>query len=70
MNKSPLQGQEYRSAFTLYSVDGKRAAGVLEFRNGEHISTNRSCSKGLHSRTCIPVGWSVRSLRLKMRVNS
>lgn len=35
MNRSPLQGQEYRSAFTLYSVDGKRAAEVLEFRNGE-----------------------------------
>jgi hypothetical protein len=35
MNKSSLLGQEYRSAFTLYSVDGKRAAEVLEFRNGE-----------------------------------
>ena len=35
MNKSSLQGQEYRSAFTLYSVDGKRVAEVLEFRNGE-----------------------------------
>ena len=35
MNKSSLQGQEYRSAFTVYSVDGKRAAKVLEFRNGE-----------------------------------
>jgi len=35
MNKSSPQGQEYRSAFTLYSVDGKRAAEVLEFRNGE-----------------------------------
>ena len=35
MSKSPLQGQEYRIAFTLYSVDGKRAAAVLEFRNGE-----------------------------------
>jgi hypothetical protein len=35
MNKSSLHGQEYRSAFTLYSKDGKRAAEVLEFRNGE-----------------------------------
>ena len=35
MNKSRLQGQEYRIAFTLYSDDGKRAADVLEFRNGE-----------------------------------
>ena len=35
MSKSPLQGQEYRSSFTLYSADGKRAADVLEFGNGE-----------------------------------
>lgn len=34
MSKISLQGQEYRSAFTLYSTDGKRAADVLEFRNG------------------------------------
>jgi hypothetical protein len=35
MSKSPIQGQEYRRAFTLYSEDGKRAADVLEFSNGE-----------------------------------
>jgi hypothetical protein len=35
MSKSPIQGQEYRSAFKLYSEDGKRVADVLEFRNGE-----------------------------------
>jgi hypothetical protein len=35
MSKFSLQGQEYRSVFTLYSADGKRAADVLEFRNGE-----------------------------------
>jgi hypothetical protein len=35
MSKSPIQGQEYRSALKLYSEDGKRAADVLEFRNGE-----------------------------------
>jgi hypothetical protein len=35
MSKSPIQGQEYRSAFKLYSEDGKRVAEVLEFRNGE-----------------------------------
>lgn len=35
MGTSSLQGQEYRSVCTLYSVDGKRAADVLEFRNGE-----------------------------------
>jgi hypothetical protein len=34
MSKSPVQGQEYRSAFKLYSEDGKRAADVLEFRDG------------------------------------
>ena len=33
--KSPIQGQEYRSVFALYSKDGKRAADVLEFQNGE-----------------------------------
>ncbi|HEY2009849.1 MAG TPA: hypothetical protein VGH23_12720 [Rhizomicrobium sp.] len=35
MNDSPLLGLEYRSAFTLYSLDGKRAADVLEFSNGK-----------------------------------
>jgi hypothetical protein len=35
MNKFPIQGQEYRSAFKLYSEDGKRLADVLEFRNGK-----------------------------------
>jgi hypothetical protein len=35
MRKHPLQGQEYRIAFKLYSEDGKRAVHVLEFRNGE-----------------------------------
>jgi hypothetical protein len=33
--QSPIRGQEYRIAFTLYSTDGKRAANVLEFNNGE-----------------------------------
>jgi len=35
MDKSPTHGQEYRSVCKLYSADGKRAADVLEFRNGE-----------------------------------
>jgi hypothetical protein len=35
MSKSPIQGQEYRIAFKLYSKDGKRAVDVLEFRNGD-----------------------------------
>jgi hypothetical protein len=35
MNTSPIEGREYRIAFTLYSEDGKRAVDVLEFDNGE-----------------------------------
>jgi hypothetical protein len=35
MGKSPIEGQEYRSVGKLCSKDGKRAAEVLEFRNGE-----------------------------------
>ena len=35
MSRSRIQGQEYRRAFTLYSEDGKRAADVLDFSNGE-----------------------------------
>ena len=35
MSKSPIQGKEYRSAFKLYSEDGKRAVDALEFCNGE-----------------------------------
>jgi hypothetical protein len=46
MNRSSLQGQEYRSAFTLYSVDGKRAAEVLEFRNGETYLDEREWFEG------------------------
>lgn len=33
--KPPLQGQEYRSLFKLYSKDGKRLAEVLEFESGQ-----------------------------------
>ena len=33
--KSPIAGLEYQSVFTLFSADGKRAAEVLEFENGE-----------------------------------
>lgn len=35
MSMRSLAGKEFRCAFTLYSVDGKRAADVLEFRHGE-----------------------------------
>jgi hypothetical protein len=34
-NKSPLIGLEFRVEFILYSVDGKRAAEVRAFSNGE-----------------------------------
>ncbi len=34
-SKSALQGQKYRSLFTLYSKDGKRSADVLEFESGK-----------------------------------
>jgi|ERR1035441_6233863 hypothetical protein len=33
--KSPLAGLEYQVLFALYSVDGKRAAEVRAFCNGE-----------------------------------
>lgn len=33
--KSSLDGAEYRTVCTLYSKDGKRAAEVREFSNGE-----------------------------------
>jgi hypothetical protein len=46
MNRSSIQGQEYRSVWTLYSVDGKRAAEVLEFRNGETYLDEREWSEG------------------------
>ena len=46
MDKSSLQGLEYRSAFTLYSVDGKRAAEVLEFRNGGTYLDEREWLEG------------------------
>jgi len=46
MDNSSLQGQEYRSAFTLYSEDGKRAAEALEFRNGETYLDERERLEG------------------------
>lgn len=46
MSKSPIQGQEYRSVFTLYSEDGKRAAHVLEFGNGETYLDEREWVEG------------------------
>ncbi len=35
MNNSPLQRRAHRSAFKLYSEDGRRSVDVLEFDNGE-----------------------------------
>ncbi|MBE1159911.1 hypothetical protein [Dyella acidiphila] len=46
MNKPSLEGKEYRSAFTLYSSDGKRAAEVLEFRHGETYLDEREWLDG------------------------
>jgi hypothetical protein len=46
MDKFSLQGKEYRSVFTLYSVDGKRAAEVLEFRNGETYLDEKERAEG------------------------
>lgn len=46
MSKSPIQGQEYRSVFKLYSEDGKRLADVLEFRNGETYLDEQECVEG------------------------
>jgi hypothetical protein len=46
MNESPLEGQEFRTACTLYSVDGNRAALVLEFRNGETYLDEREWIEG------------------------
>jgi hypothetical protein len=70
MSKSPIQGQEYRSAFTLYSEDGKRAADVLEFRNGETYLDEQEWVEGTTFKNSIPVGWSVRSLRQQTQKNS
>lgn len=46
MNKGPIQGQEYRTVSTLYSVDGKRAAVLLEFRSGEAYLDERVWVEG------------------------
>ena len=35
MSNSPLYGQNYRVAFTLYDKECNRAVDVLEFENGE-----------------------------------
>lgn len=35
MGDTLLQGRDYRSAFKLYSPDGRRAVDVLEFDAGE-----------------------------------
>jgi hypothetical protein len=46
MSKFPMQGQEFRSAFKLYGDDGKRVAGVLEFRDGETCLDEREWVEG------------------------
>lgn len=35
MSINPIDGQEYRSVFKLYSEDGRRVADVLQFDNGD-----------------------------------
>ena len=46
MAKSPIAGQEYRVVFSLYSIDGKRAADVCEFRNGETYLAEKEWAEG------------------------
>lgn len=46
MSKSPTPGQEYRSVFKIYSEDGKRAADVLEFDNGEVYLDEQELGEG------------------------
>lgn len=46
MSKSPIQGQEYRSVFKLYSADAKREVEVLEFLNGETYLDEREWVEG------------------------
>jgi len=43
---SSLAGQEYRVVSTLYSEDGRRAADVCEFRNGETYLAEREWVEG------------------------
>jgi len=44
--KSSLYGTEYRTVCTLYSHDGKRAAEVREFSNGETYLVEREWVEG------------------------
>lgn len=44
--KSELYGRKFRTACTLYSKDGKRAAEVREFYNGETYLLERECLEG------------------------
>ena len=43
---SSLQGMEFYSNFTLYSSDGKRAAEVLTFMNGETYLRESEATEG------------------------
>ena len=43
---SPLGGSEYRTAFTLYSKDGERAAEIREFSNGKTYILESELAEG------------------------
>jgi hypothetical protein len=44
--KSPLEGQEYRAVCSLFSLDGKRAADVCVFSNGETYLDEKNWVEG------------------------
>jgi hypothetical protein len=44
--RSRLDGLTYRTAFSLYSVDGKREVGVLEYSNGEFYLAEQEWVEG------------------------
>jgi hypothetical protein len=72
MDKPSLHGQEYRTASTLYSVDGKRAAAVLEFRSGETYLDEQEWVEGttFKNRHSGDLGWPVCFARRRRKIHS